>query len=72
MEKKVTAEQALKQFIALDAISVLKSLQGQFKLKDNKIEPPDVYLGAQLGTMEAEGHHGSCRWRSTSSQRFKT
>ena len=44
--------------VSLDAISVLKSLQGQFKLKDDKIEPPDVYLGAQLGTMEVEGHHG--------------
>ena len=58
--------------VSLDAISVLKSLQGQFKLKDNKIEPPDVYLGAQLGTMEVEGHHGSCHQRSSSSQRFKT
>ena len=44
--------------VSLDAISVLKSLQGQFKLKDNKIEPPDVYLGAQLGTLEVKGHHG--------------
>ena len=44
--------------VSLDAISVLKSLQGQFKLKDDKIEPPDVYLSAQLGTMEVEGHHG--------------
>ena len=43
---------------SLDAISFLKSLQGQFKLKDDKIEPPDLYLGAQLGTMEVEGHHG--------------
>ena len=44
--------------VSLDAISILKSLQGQFKLKDDKIEPPDVYLSAQLGTMEVEGHHG--------------
>ena len=44
--------------VSLDAISVLRSLQGQFKLKDDKIEPPDVYLSAQLGTMEVEGHHG--------------
>ena len=44
--------------VSLDAISVLRSLKGQLKLKDKKIEPPDVYLGAQLGTMEVEGHHG--------------
>ena len=32
--------------VSLDAISILKSLQGQFKLKHDKIEPPDGYLGA--------------------------
>ena len=32
-----------------DAKSILQSLQGQFKLKSDKIEPPDMYLGAQLG-----------------------
>ena len=35
--------------VSLDAKSILQSLQGQFKLKGNKIEPPDMYLGAQLG-----------------------
>ena len=45
--------------VSLDEISILKSLQGQFKPKDDTIEPADVYLGAQLGTMEVEGHHGS-------------
>ena len=30
---------------SLDAISILRVLQGQFKLKDNQTEPPDVYLG---------------------------
>ena len=44
--------------VSLDAISVLRSLQGQYKLKDDKIEPHDDYLGAQLGTMEVKGHHG--------------
>ena len=44
--------------VSLDAISVLRSLQRQFKLKDDKVEPPDVYLGAQLGTIEVRGHHG--------------
>ena len=55
--------------VSLDAISVLKSLQGQFKLKDNKIEPPDVYLGAQLGTMEVEGYHG---WFMSSEKYMKS
>ena len=44
--------------VSLDAISVLRSLQGQFKRKGNKIAPADVYVGAHLGTMEVEGHHG--------------
>ena len=41
-----------------DENSILQSLQGQFKLKGDKIEPPDMYLGAQLGTMEVEGNEG--------------
>ena len=44
--------------VSLDAKSVLRSLQGQFKLKGNKIEPPDMYLGTQLGTMQVEGNDG--------------
>jgi hypothetical protein len=28
--------------------ATMKGIQDQFKLKDNKIEPPDVYLGARL------------------------
>ena len=44
--------------ISLDAKSIFRSLQGQFKLKGNKIEPPDMYLGAQLGTMQVEGNDG--------------
>ena len=31
--------------VSHDAKSILQSLQGQFKLKGNKIEPPDMYLG---------------------------
>ena len=38
------------------AKSILQSLQGQFKLKGNKIEPPDMYLATQLGTMQVEGN----------------
>ena len=44
--------------VSLVAISVLRSLQGQCKLKKDIIEPPDVYLSVQLGTMEVEWHHG--------------
>ena len=44
--------------VSHDAKSVLQSLQGQFKLKGDKIEPPDMYLGAQLGTMHVEGNEG--------------
>ena len=44
--------------VSRDAKSILQSLQGQFKLKGDKIEPPDMYLGAQLGTMQVEGNEG--------------
>ena len=44
--------------VSLDVKSILRSLQEQFKLKGDKIEPPDVYLGAQLGTMQVEGNNG--------------
>ena len=44
--------------VSHDTKSILQSLQGQFKLKGNKIEPPDMYLGAQLGTMQVEGNEG--------------
>ena len=44
--------------VSLDAKSILQSLQGQFKLQGDKIEPQDMYLGAQLGTMQVEGNSG--------------
>ena len=44
--------------VSLDAKSILQSLQGQFKLKGDKIEPPDMYFVAQLGTMQVEGNDG--------------
>ena len=44
--------------VSHDAKSILQSLQGQFKLKGDKIEPPGMYLGAQLGTMQVEGNEG--------------
>ena len=44
--------------VSHDAKSILQSLQGQFKLKGDKIEPPDMYLGAQLGTMQVKRNDG--------------
>ena len=44
--------------VSLDAKSILRSLQRQFKLKRNKIEPPDMYLITQLGTMQVQGNDG--------------
>ena len=44
--------------VSHDAKSILQSFQGQFKLKGDKIEPPDMYLGAQLGAMQVEGNEG--------------
>ena len=42
--------------ISHDAKSISQSLPGHFKLKGDKIEPPDMYLGAQLETMEVKGN----------------
>ena len=55
--------------VSLDAKSILRSLQGQFKLKGDKIEPPDMYLGAQLGTMQVEGNDG---WFMSSEKYIKS
>ena len=44
--------------VSHDAKSILQSLQGQFKLKGDKIEPPDMYVGVHLGTMQVEGNEG--------------
>ena len=52
--------------VSLDTKSILRSLQGQFKLKGDKIEPPDMYLGAQLGTMQVEGND----WWFMSSEKY--
>jgi hypothetical protein len=40
--------------ISDDPKSTLLALTGVFKLKDDEIEPPDVYLGAQLGVMQVD------------------
>ena len=44
--------------VSHEAKSFLQSLQGQFRLKGDTIEPPDMCLGAQLGTMQVEGNEG--------------
>ena len=41
--------------ISHDPESTLRSLTGVFKLKDDKIEEPEMYLGAQLGKMMIDG-----------------
>ena len=40
--------------ISEDATKVLQGVQATFKLKDNKIEKPDMYLGAQHDTMSSD------------------
>ena len=44
--------------VSLNATSILKSIQVNFKLKDDKIEPPSDYLGAVLGQMDIDGKTG--------------
>ena len=44
--------------VSLNAISILKSIQVNFKLKDDKIEPPSDYLCAVLGQMDIDGKTG--------------
>ena len=46
--------------ISHKAKDALKAVQAIFKLKDNKIEPPDMYLGATLSVMEDNGVQGWC------------
>ena len=46
--------------ISHKAKDVLKAVQAIFKLKDDKIEPLDMYLGAALSVMEDDGVQGWC------------
>ena len=46
--------------ISHKAKDALKAVQAIFKLKDDKIEPPDMYLGATLSVMEDNGVQGWC------------
>ena len=41
--------------ISGDPLSTLQGLQAVFNLKDDKIEEPSMYLGAQLGQLNIEG-----------------
>ena len=46
--------------ISHKAKDLLKAVQAIFKLKDDRIEPPDMYLGATLSVMEDDGIQGWC------------
>ena len=46
--------------ISHKAKDVSKVVQAMFKLKDDKIEPLDMYLGATLSVMEDDGVQGWC------------
>ena len=46
--------------ISHKAKDALKAVQAIFKLKDDRIEPPDMYLGATLSVMEDNGVQGWC------------
>ena len=46
--------------ISHKAKDVLKAVQAIFKLKDDRIEPPDMYLRATLSVMEDNGVRGWC------------
>ena len=46
--------------ISHKAKDVLKAVQAMFKLKDERIEPPDMYLRATLSVMVDDGIHGWC------------
>ena len=46
--------------ISHKAKDALKAVQAACKLKDNRIEPPDMYLGATLSVMEDDGVQGWC------------
>ena len=54
--------------ISHKAKDVLKAVQAIFMLKDYKIEPPDMYLGATLSIMKDDGVQG---WGMTSDKYVK-
>ena len=44
--------------ISHDSASILKAVQVNFRFKDDKIAPPETYLGVQLGQMEINENVG--------------
>ena len=40
--------------ISDNPMHTMKGIQSTFKLKDDKMEKPDVYIGAELSTMNNE------------------
>ena len=42
--------------MSTDPAATLRGLQSVFKLKDDKIAEPDIYMGAQLGKMQVDGY----------------
>ena len=54
--------------ISHDAEKVLKSVQDTFKFKDDMIDKPDVYVGAQLDKMSVDGFEG---WTMSSEKYVK-
>jgi hypothetical protein len=55
--------------ISHDPTKSMKRIQEDFKLKDDKIEPPDVYLGATLAKMTLDG--GETCWTMSPEQYVK-
>ena len=41
--------------IGHDPMSTMNGIKRTFKIKNDKIEPPDMYLGAELSTMDVDG-----------------
>ena len=42
--------------ISHDAVSVIREVAEKFKLKKDKIEPPEIYPGGQLAGKELNGN----------------
>ena len=55
--------------VSLNATSTLKSIQVNFKLKDDKIEPLSDYLSAVLGQVDIDGNTG---WYMSSEKYVKS
>ena len=55
--------------ISQDPMRTIEGIQSMFKLKDDKAEPPDIYLGATLEQVETQG--GTKCWSMSSEQYVK-